>query len=244
MNSLEFNLIDRIITCSPNKIYSSHRAKREIPLRKVVLASRALDIARSEQNRLLMEEADNIRLIRQNQGDGWWLTNSLTMPDPETPSALLDTNLLLDTGIIDFESSPLFTAPPASPSPLLDNLIDFNNQDTFDANSTTAATATTTATNNDLLDIGDWSWLKEDKILEPISSNALLSHNNYDEEEEESESEEDEFVVVLVNNTIPLQDSKWITLIPPPQQQQKKEKRSLELDHEEEEPPSNKRIRT
>lgn len=186
-----------------------------------------------------MEEAEQIRLLRQSQGDDWWLTNSLTMPDPETPSALLDTNLLLDTGIIDFESSPLFTAPHASPSPLLDNLIDFN-QDPFDANNATATTNTNNNANSDLLEIGDWSWLKEDKILEPISSNALLSHNNYDEEEEESESEEDELVVVLVNNTIPLQDSTWITLIP----QQQKEKRSLELDHDDNEPPSNKRIRT
>lgn len=215
-----------------------------------------------------MEEAESLRLIRNNQENhDWWFNTTNTTTTTVTAEAaaavetasttLFDTDLLLDTGIIDFESSPLFTAPPASTSPLLDNLIDFNStsplldnlidfsmnttnpQETmsssFDFNGPTSSPTSPTTT--DLLDIGDWSWLKEDKILEPISSNALLSHNNYEEEEEEeeSESEEDDFVVVLVNN-IPPQDSKWISNIP--------RKRSLvELDHHDEPLASNKRIR-
>lgn len=142
-------------------------------------------MARHEQNRVLMAEAESIRLDQQEQWDDWWFTCNETT----TPSALLDTSTLLDT--IDFDSSPLFTAP--SPPPLLEEAADTS------------------------LDVGDWSWLKDDKILEPISASVLLSHINYEEEEDESESEDD-LVVVLVNKQ--QQDPNWITIIP--------EKRSCE----------------
>ena len=140
-----------------------------------------MEQARAEQNRIILEEAEN-RHEQSTSNDDWWFSTTTTT----SPSALLDTSSLLDTGIIDFESSPLFTAPTTSP-PLLDNLVDYQ----FNNNANTELSDGENPT--DPLDVAtsDWSWLKEDKILEPISTSVLLSHRDYDEEEEESESEEE-----------------------------------------------------
>lgn len=40
MDTPEYNILERIIISSPNKIHLSQRDRREIPLRKIVLASR------------------------------------------------------------------------------------------------------------------------------------------------------------------------------------------------------------
>ncbi|KAI7897320.1 uncharacterized protein EV154DRAFT_489688 [Mucor mucedo] len=222
MDTEEYHLIERIIQASPNKINLGHRARRELPLRRVILASRTLEMAQLEQNRVLMAEAESIRFDhqQQEQWDDWWFTcndNNSNMNHVDlVPSALLDPNTLLDTGIIDFESSPLFTASSSNNTTITNNNTAIINNNTSSSNSniissssSSSSTAIPTTSFEDI-DVGDWSWLKEDKILEPISASVLLSHINYDEDE--SESEEDELVVVLVNKQ--QQDPNWVTIIP------------------------------